>query len=231
MVAYNDTSKAEFRVAGTLAANGTGASPITFTSTGAGAGAWYGINFLPTAVNSSLKRAVVNEAVYALWNQATAGTNTFAFDTLTGSSYGVYVTDGQPTMDAITSYSNQYGFYYTGPGGGSIISSIAHSNSADGIYVNSTGNVTLNDVDDIDPKKVLRRIRYHHPVYTPDGVAAQKRRDEINGARRTWFCGAYWGYGFHEDGVKSALAVAAKFGKSLDDVVRDATPRAEVVFA
>ena len=91
--------------------------------------------------------------------------------------------------------------------------------------------VTLNDVDGIDPAKVLRRIRYHHPVYTTDGVAAQKRRHEISGVRRTWFCGAYWGYGFHEDGVKSALAVAQGFGKSLDDIEPAVAAPAEIAFA
>jgi predicted NAD/FAD-binding protein len=75
--------------------------------------------------------------------------------------------------------------------------------------------VTLNRTAEIAPAKVLRRIEYEHPVYTTAGVAAQKRRDEVNGARRTWFCGAYWGFGFHEDGVNSALAVTSKFGVAL----------------
>ena len=75
--------------------------------------------------------------------------------------------------------------------------------------------VTLNRPDAIDPAKVLCRLVYHHPVFTPEGIAAQKRRDEINGANRTWFCGAYWSYGFHEDGVRSALAVCEHFGKGL----------------
>jgi len=75
--------------------------------------------------------------------------------------------------------------------------------------------VTLNCAEAIDPSKVLLRQLYHHPVFTPEGIAAQKRRDEISGVNRTCFCGAYWSYGFHEDGVRSALAVAAKFGKSL----------------
>lgn len=65
--------------------------------------------------------------------------------------------------------------------------------------------VTLNRTAEIDPTTVLRRMTYHHPVYTPGTRAAQKRRDEISGVNHTWFCGAYWGYGFHEDGVKSAL--------------------------
>jgi predicted NAD/FAD-binding protein len=71
--------------------------------------------------------------------------------------------------------------------------------------------LTLNRGDDVDPAKVLGRYVYHHPVYTLDAVAAQRRRHEINGARRTYYCGAYWSYGFHEDGVKSALVSVAEF--------------------
>ena len=75
--------------------------------------------------------------------------------------------------------------------------------------------VTLNREDDIDPKKILRTIRYHHPVFSRDAVLAQKRHSVISGKNRTHFCGAYWGFGFHEDGVSSALAVARHFGKGL----------------
>lgn len=75
--------------------------------------------------------------------------------------------------------------------------------------------VTLNQVEAIDPHKVIREITYHHPVYTSAGLAARKRFREISGRNRTHFCGAYWGYGFHEDGVKSALAVCESFGKGL----------------
>jgi len=64
--------------------------------------------------------------------------------------------------------------------------------------------VTLNRSDAIDPARVLRRITYHHPFYTPAAVAAQARQREING-NRTYYCGAYWRFGFHEDGVASAL--------------------------
>jgi predicted NAD/FAD-binding protein len=64
--------------------------------------------------------------------------------------------------------------------------------------------VTLNRVADIDPAKILGTFQYHHPVYLPAGVAAQKRRTEISGENRTAYCGAYWRYGFHEDGVVSA---------------------------
>jgi predicted NAD/FAD-binding protein len=64
--------------------------------------------------------------------------------------------------------------------------------------------VTLNRTREIDPAKVLHTTTMHHPVYTPGAVAAQKRRTEISGRNRTFYCGAYWRYGFHEDGVVSA---------------------------
>jgi len=71
--------------------------------------------------------------------------------------------------------------------------------------------LTLNRSGDVDASKVLGRFGYEHPVYTTAGVAAQKRRAEISGPRRTYYCGAYWSYGFHEDGVKSALAAVDEF--------------------
>ncbi|MFZ9477306.1 MAG: NAD(P)/FAD-dependent oxidoreductase [Steroidobacteraceae bacterium] len=64
--------------------------------------------------------------------------------------------------------------------------------------------VTLNRAD-IDPDQVLGRYTYHHPVYTPQAVAAQNQRNLISGQRRSVYCGAYWRYGFHEDGVVSGL--------------------------
>jgi predicted NAD/FAD-binding protein len=75
--------------------------------------------------------------------------------------------------------------------------------------------VTLNLEGVLNPAKIIRKIPYAHPVYTSKSLPAQGRREEINGVNRTYFCGAYWGYGFHEDGVKSALAVAKHFGKTL----------------
>jgi predicted NAD/FAD-binding protein len=68
--------------------------------------------------------------------------------------------------------------------------------------------VTLNRGAEIDPGKVIRRISYDHPIYTREGVAAQARHAEISGVNRTHYCGAYWGWGFHEDGVASGLRVA-----------------------
>lgn len=75
--------------------------------------------------------------------------------------------------------------------------------------------VTLNETDRIDPSKVIRRFRYHHPIFTLERDAAQARHEELVGNNRTSFCGAYWGYGFHEDGVRSGVRVAEHFGCSL----------------
>jgi predicted NAD/FAD-binding protein len=72
--------------------------------------------------------------------------------------------------------------------------------------------VTLNRTAAIAEGKILKRMRYEHPVYTHGTVRAQARRGEIQGRRRTWFAGAYWGWGFHEDGLRSAVEVCAALG-------------------
>lgn len=75
--------------------------------------------------------------------------------------------------------------------------------------------VSLNYPGRLDPDRVIDRMVYHHPVYTPRSLLAQQAYREISGRHRTHFCGAYWGFGFHEDGVNSALAVGEQFGKTL----------------
>ncbi|MGD8860470.1 MAG: FAD-dependent oxidoreductase [Myxococcales bacterium] len=74
--------------------------------------------------------------------------------------------------------------------------------------------VTLNRGDAIDPSRVLRRFEYAHPLFSVDALHAQRRREEIDGQRGTHYCGAYWGYGFHEDGARSGLSVAAAINGS-----------------
>ena len=84
-------------------------------------------------------------------------------------------------------------------------------NILQGLGARQTFCVTLNDSARIDPRLVLRRMVYEHPLFTPAGVAAQQRHHEISGVRHTHYCGAYWRYGFHEDGVVSALAALRLF--------------------
>ena len=76
--------------------------------------------------------------------------------------------------------------------------------------------VTLNNTDAIDQSKVLKRLNYHHPIYTKESVAAQARHAEIN-TDRFYFCGAYWRYGFHEDGVVSALEAIKRFEAEISE--------------
>ncbi len=77
--------------------------------------------------------------------------------------------------------------------------------------------VTLNR-EDIDPAKVIRTISYAHPVYTREGMRAQRRWTEISGADRIHYAGAYWAWGFHEDGVQSGLRAARAVARTREAV-------------
>ena len=92
-------------------------------------------------------------------------------------------------------------------------------NILQGIESDTVFCVSLNQTDEIDQSKILGVYNYSHPVFTAEGVDAQSRRAEISGANNTWFCGAYWGNGFHEDGVSSALHVV----DSVNSFTTDAT--------
>jgi uncharacterized protein len=83
-----------------------------------------------------------------------------------------------------------------------------HLNRLQGHAIDSELLVTLNLTDRIDPAKIHAVLPVAHPTYTPDGVRAQGRHGEISGVNRTHYCGAYWSWGFHEDGVSSAHRVA-----------------------
>jgi predicted NAD/FAD-binding protein len=81
--------------------------------------------------------------------------------------------------------------------------------------------VSLNHARAIDESSIIRRIQYSHPVFTPEAVIAQKQHSFINGDQRTYFCGAYWRNGFHEDGVVSALAALKHFKERLRNEERN----------
>ncbi len=78
-------------------------------------------------------------------------------------------------------------------------------NILQGLQSRHTFCVTLNRSQAIDPRKVIKRLVYEHPLYSLAGVAAQEKQPLVNGPLGTYFCGAYWRFGFHEDGVVSAL--------------------------
>jgi predicted NAD/FAD-binding protein len=87
-----------------------------------------------------------------------------------------------------------------------------HMNRLQSLRADREFCVTLNRTEAIDPEQIIRTMQYAHPVFTPAGIAAQARHYEISGRNRTHYCGAYWGSGFHEDGVSSALRVARELG-------------------
>jgi predicted NAD/FAD-binding protein len=84
-----------------------------------------------------------------------------------------------------------------------------HMNRLQSLRASDEYCVTLNRTDAIAPERVIRTISYSHPVFNTRSTTAQKRHHEISGVRRTHYCGAYWGWGFHEDGVVSALRACA----------------------
>ncbi len=87
--------------------------------------------------------------------------------------------------------------------------------------------VSLNNTAAINPERIIQSFDYEHPVFTAQAVAAQQRHADINGERvngfkgRTWYCGAYWRYGFHEDGVVSALTALENFNQGQADAERN----------
>jgi predicted NAD/FAD-binding protein len=85
-------------------------------------------------------------------------------------------------------------------------------NILQGIEAPVTFVVTLNHSHAIEQSKILKRFQYDHPVFNHCTIAAQLRRSEINGVNNSWFCGAYWYNGFHEDGVRSAVDIARAMG-------------------
>lgn len=85
-------------------------------------------------------------------------------------------------------------------------------NILQGIDAPVTFCVTLNATESIDASKILGQYNYSHPVFSLASVAAAERWSDINGVNRTWFCGAYWANGFHEDGASSGIRVAKALG-------------------
>ncbi len=102
--------------------------------------------------------------------------------------------------------------YHLGGGSSAGPTVTYHMNRLQSLRARQEYCVTLNRTEAIAPGRVLRELRYAHPVYTPAGVRAQQRVAEISGRNHTHFCGAYWGWGFHEDGVVSGVRVAERLG-------------------
>lgn len=88
-------------------------------------------------------------------------------------------------------------------------------NILQGINSQHTFCVTLNNSAAVDEEKILKHLSYDHPVFTPQGLAAQRQHSYLNGLNRCFYAGAYWGNGFHEDGVVSALQALEDFQEYL----------------
>ncbi len=106
--------------------------------------------------------------------------------------------------------------YHVPSGESRHVSVTYHMNRLQGLDAEKQYCVTLNADQHINPEKIIHRVQYQHPVYSREAVAAQKRQAEVN-CERTFFCGAYWRNGFHEDGVVSALNAVKHFEKSVAD--------------
>ena len=105
------------------------------------------------------------------------------------------------------------------------LSRLQHHASPDPILL------TLNPTEPIRSEKRLKQFTYHHPAYAHDSLAAQEQFESVSGRDRIHFCGAYWGYGFHEDGVRSALAVASHFDIGLEACAVASTKAPSATFA
>ncbi len=89
-------------------------------------------------------------------------------------------------------------------------------NILQGIESDTQFCVTLNHLEGINQSKILREFTYHHPVFNQQSIAAQQQKHTVDGQNNTYFCGAYWYNGFHEDGVRSAVDVAKQLGVEFD---------------
>ncbi|MCW8892257.1 MAG: FAD-dependent oxidoreductase, partial [Deltaproteobacteria bacterium] len=90
-----------------------------------------------------------------------------------------------------------------------------YMNRLQGLQAQQDYCVTLNRRENFRPETVIAEFDYHHPQYSFSSLATQAELPNLNGERNSWFCGSYFGYGFHEDAVRSAVAVAKDFGVSL----------------
>ncbi len=101
--------------------------------------------------------------------------------------------------------------YHVLPQDGTQVALTYNMNILQSLHSRHTFCVTLNRGEAIAPDRIIKRLSYDHPLFTPAAVAAQQRQHEINGVNGSYFCGAYWRFGFHEDGVVSALNALQHF--------------------
>ena len=101
--------------------------------------------------------------------------------------------------------------YHRGESCSSPVAVTYNMNILQGIKCPETFCVTLNNSQHIDESTIIKRLNYSHPLFTADTIDAQKQHSKLNGLNRCFYAGAYWGNGFHEDGVVSALNAIQNF--------------------
>ena len=84
-------------------------------------------------------------------------------------------------------------------------------NKLQNLNVDTNYSLTLNPIKEIDTKKIIKEIKFSHPNFDLKAFKLQKKLKELQGKQNTWFCGSYFGYGFHEDGLKSSLELIKRF--------------------
>jgi uncharacterized protein len=84
-------------------------------------------------------------------------------------------------------------------------------NKLQNLKTNKNYFLTLNPVEIIDENKIIKKVNFTHPYFNSENVKLQKKLHLLQGKKRTWFCGSYFGYGFHEDGLKSSIELIKKF--------------------
>jgi len=166
------------------------------------------LNFedLPAMAFDQVVFACHGDQVLPLLQQSTGAENDVLGGFRTGRNIATLHTDDSLLPSRLAAQASWN--YNLGLTGNHAVTLTYHMNRLQSLNTAEDYCVTLNGEDVIDPAKVLRRIEYHHPLYTHEVVRAQDRWSEISGRNRTHYCGAYWFYGFHEDGLNSALRVA-----------------------
>ena len=84
-------------------------------------------------------------------------------------------------------------------------------NKLQNLKTNKNYFLTLNPVAEVEESKVIKKEKFTHPYFNNENVSLQKDLHLLQGKKRTWFCGSYFGYGFHEDGLKSSIDLVKKF--------------------
>ena len=148
-----------------------------------------------------------DQALRILGNDATATERELLTAFPYGKNIAVLHTDATQLPKSRRAWASwNYRVRGDGDAGLDIPSSVTYNmNILQGLKSKHTFCVTLNDIERIDPKSIIKTIEYHHPIFTSRRAVAQARHHELLNVNRTSYCGAYWRNGFHEDGVVSAL--------------------------